>query len=224
MPTRKRASAVAYYRTSSATNVGVDKDSMKRQKDAVEAYAKRAGLDVVREFYDPAVSGADPIDQRPGFIELLTYLTSNGARTVLVENASRFARDLAVQIAGHDLLLERGIALIPVDAPDYFTDETPTAVMVRQILGAVSQFEKASLVQKLRKARDRKREETGRCEGRPPVPDHVKREARRLARRNPRTGKKRSLRKIAEELAALGHVGQSAKPYGPQSVKRMLAK
>ena len=73
MATRKRATAVAYYRTSSATNVGADKDSMKRQKDAVEAYAKRAGLDVVREFYDPAVSGADPIDQRPGFIELLTY-------------------------------------------------------------------------------------------------------------------------------------------------------
>ena len=224
MATRKRASAVAYYRTSSATNVGADKDSMKRQKDAVEAYAKRVGLDVVREFYDPAVSGADPIDQRPGFIELLTYLTSNGARTVLVENASRFARDLAVQIAGHDLMLERGIDLIPVDAPDYFTDETPTAVMVRQILGAVSQFEKASLVQKLRKARDRKREETGRCEGRPPVPEVVRREARRLARRSPRTGKKRSLRKIATELEALGHVGPSAKPYGPQSVKLMLAK
>ncbi len=224
MATRKKASAVAYYRTSSATNVGADKDSMKRQKDAVEAYAKRAGLDVVREFYDLAVSGADPIDQRPGFIELLTYLTSNGARTVLVENASRFARDLAVQIAGHDLMLERGIDLIPVDAPDYFTDETPTAVMVRQILGAVSQFEKASLVQKLRKARDRKREETGRCEGRPPVPEAVRREARRLARRNPRTGKKRSLRKIAAELATLGYAGPSAKPYGPQSVKLMLAR
>jgi DNA invertase Pin-like site-specific DNA recombinase len=128
------------------------------------------------------------------------YLTSNGARTVLVENASRFARDLAVQIAGHDLMLERGIDLIPVDAPDYFTDETPTAVMVRQILGAVSQFEKASLVQKLRKARDRKREETGRCEGRKPVPEVVRREARRLARRNPKTGRKRSLRKIATGL------------------------
>ena len=224
MATRKKASAVAYYRTSSATNVGADKDSMRRQKDAVEAYAKRAGLDVVREFYDPAVSGADPIDQRPGFIDLLTYLTGNGARTVLVENASRFARDLAVQIAGHDLMLKRGIDLIPVDAPDHFKDDTPTATMVRQILGSVSQFEKASLVQKLRKARDRKREETGRCEGRPPVPDHVKREARRLARRNPRTGKKRSLRKIAAELAVLGYVSPAAKTYGPQSIKLMLLK
>jgi len=62
---------------------------------------------------------------------------------VLVENASRFARDLAVQLTGHALLRARGIELVPVDAPTYFTDPSPTAEMVRQILGAVSQFEKA---------------------------------------------------------------------------------
>jgi DNA invertase Pin-like site-specific DNA recombinase len=224
MTTRKTATAVAYYRTSSAANVGEDKDSLKRQREAVEAYAKRAGLEVIGEFYDPAVSGADPIDQRPGFVKLLAYLASNGARTVLVESPDRFARDLAVQITGHDLLRDRGIALIPVNAPDHFNDDTPTAVMVRQILGAVSQFEKASLVQKLRKARERKRAATGRCEGRPPVPDQVKREARRLARRSPKTGKVRSLRKIAAELASLGYVGPSGKPYGAESVKRMVTR
>jgi hypothetical protein len=47
--------------------------------------------------------------------------------------------------------------LIPASAPDFFTVETSTAVMVRQILGAVAQFEKASLVAKFRGARDRKR-------------------------------------------------------------------
>jgi hypothetical protein len=52
---------------------------------------------------------------------------------VLVENASRFARDLAVQLTGHALLLARGIELVPVDAPTYFTDPSPTAEMVRQI-------------------------------------------------------------------------------------------
>ena len=152
----------------------------------------------------------------------MSYITGNGARIVLVENASRFARDLAVQIAGHDLLKDRGIELVPVDAPDHFTDETPTAVMVRQILGAVSEFEKASLVQKLRKARDRKRAETGRCEGRKPVPDEVVREARRLRRKNPRTGKRLSLRRIAAALAAMGHVAPSGNPYGAESVKRMV--
>src|SRR4051812_30565084 len=172
--------AVAYFRTSSAANVGADKDSVTRQRDAVIAYAAAHGLTVVKEFYDAAVSGADPIDRRPGFVELLAYVHGNGAKTILVENASRFARDLAVQLAGHDLLKARGIDLIPVDAPEHFTDETPTAVMVRQILGAVAQFEKAGLVQKLRHARERKRAETGRCEGRKPVPEAVVREAKRL--------------------------------------------
>src|SRR4051794_19290395 len=201
--------AVAYYRTSSAANVGTDKDSLIRQREAVTAYAKAHGLEIVEEFYDAAVSGADPIDRRPGFVAMLEYVHGNGARTILVENASRFARDLAVQIAGHDLLKARGVELVPVDAPDHFRDETPTAVMVRQILGAVAQFEKAALVQKLRHARERKRAETGRCEGRKGYRDtkpELIREARRLARKSPKTGKARSLREIAEELAGLGHL------------------
>ena len=221
---RTQKTAVGYFRTSSATNVGSDKDSLKRQREAVLSFAKAKNLKVVREFYDPAVSGADPIQNRPGFGELLQYITGNGARTVLVENASRFARDLAVQIAGHDLLKDRGIELIPVDAPDHFTDETPTAVMVRQILGAVSEFEKASLVQKLRKARERKKAETGRCEGRNPVPDVVVREAKRLRRKNPRTGKRLSLRKIADRLFQMGYPSPSGKAYGAESVKQMLAR
>src|SRR3954454_10227837 len=117
--------AVAYYRTSSAANVGADRDSLARQREAVTAYAKAHGLEIVEEFYDAAVSGADPIDRRPGFVTILEYVHGNGARTILVENASRFARDLAVQLAGHDLLKARGIDLIPVDAPEHFTDETP---------------------------------------------------------------------------------------------------
>jgi DNA invertase Pin-like site-specific DNA recombinase len=223
-PTRRsQVTAVAYFRTSSATNVGPNKDSLKRQRDAVRDYAKNHKMQIVQEFDDPAVSGADPIQDRPGFARLLSYITGNGARIILVENASRFARDLAVQIAGHDLLKDRGIELIPVDAPDHFTDETPTAVMVRQILGAVSEFEKASLVQKLRKARERKRAETGRCEGRKPVPEAVVKQAKRLRRKSPRTGKRLSLRRIAAALAEMGHTARSGRSYGAESVKRMVA-
>src|SRR3954454_23161088 len=213
--------AVAYFRTSSAANVGADKDTVQRQRDAVTAYTKTHGLEIVREFYDAAVSGADPIGRRPGFVELLAYVPGNGPRPIRVENASRFARDLAVQLAGHDLLKARGIELIPVDAPGHFLDETPTAVMVRQILGAVAQFEKAALVQKLRHARERKRAETGRCEGRKGYRDtspELIREARRLARRSPKTGKPRSLREIAGELAGLGHVTAKGKPFSASQV------
>ena len=119
--------AVAYLRTSSAANVGADKDSDKRQRAAIEAFAKRAGFTMVDEYYDKAVSGADRIDERPGFREMLQRLAAKGAKTIIVESPDRFARDPAVQLAGHDMLKGLGISLIPASAPDFFTEDTPTA-------------------------------------------------------------------------------------------------
>ena len=57
--------AFAYLRTSSATNTGADKDSGKRQREAIGAFADHAGYTLAGEFYDEAVSGADAIDTRP---------------------------------------------------------------------------------------------------------------------------------------------------------------
>ena len=51
-------------------------------------------------FYDPAVSGADPIETRPGFNRLLDRIEGNGVRVVIMEDASRFARDLMTQELG----------------------------------------------------------------------------------------------------------------------------
>jgi DNA invertase Pin-like site-specific DNA recombinase len=222
-PTQR--TAVAYYRTSSATNVGEDKDSKKRQRDAVHAYADAHGLQIVGEYYDAAVSGADPVMSRPGFADMLSYMLGNGARIVLCENASRFARDLAVQIAGHDLLKTEGISLVPVDAPNHFEDETPTATMVRSILGAVSQFEKEALVLKLRKARDRKRRETGRCEGNPNWIKGVRRTVSAAAVKAAQAAQARglSLRQVAAELAAAGFVNANGRPFAAESVKRLLS-
>lgn len=213
--------ACAYYRTSSATNVGGD--SLPRQQDAVRAYAKAHGIEIVHEYYDAAVSGADPVEGRPGFSSMLSYMLGNGARTILCESASRFARDLAIQIAGHDLLKSKGITLVPVDAPDHFQDETPTATMVRNILGAVSQFEKQALVLKLRKARDRKSAECGRrIEGNRNQPRVYSPALIQAAKAG--LARKLTLRGIAAELAAAGFVSPSGKPYGPESVKRMLGR
>jgi DNA invertase Pin-like site-specific DNA recombinase len=59
-----------------------------------------------------------------------------------------------------------GVRLIATDSPDTFVDDGPTATMVRQILAAVSQFEKAGLVAKLKAARDRRLEKGIKCGGR----------------------------------------------------------
>jgi len=66
-PTRKSGKAIAYFRTSSAANVGADKDSDKRQRAAIASFAQREKIEIVAEFYDADVNGADPIESRPGF-------------------------------------------------------------------------------------------------------------------------------------------------------------
>ena len=73
-----------------------------------QSFAKRAGFGIVDEFYDAAVSGADPIETRAGFAALLDRIEGNGVRTVIAEDASRFERELMAQELGITLLIGRG--------------------------------------------------------------------------------------------------------------------
>ena len=227
--------AVAYLRTSSATNVRKDKtdktveiddkDSDRRQRDAIDRFAQAAGYEIIAEYYDKAVKGADPVGARPAFAEMLERLLSNGARTIIVEGPDRFARDLMGQLAGHDMLKAKGITLIAASAPTHFIEETPTAVLVRQVLGAIAQFDKTSLVAKLAGARRRKRIATGqKVEGRKSHAEErpeVVALAKALRRRKPKGGRL-SLRAISAELAAQGHFNEHGKPFNPNSIASML--
>jgi DNA invertase Pin-like site-specific DNA recombinase len=218
--------AVAYLRTSSKANVGEAKDSDKRQRLAIDAFAQAAGYEIVDQFYDEAVSGADPVTDRKGFAEMLERLMSNGARTIIVESPDRFARDLMVQLAGHDMLKPKGITLVAASAPTFFVEDTPTAVLVRQVLGAVAQFDKATTVARLAAARRRKSAATGmKCGGQK---TYAERDAAMVAlakklARYPINGRKRSLREVAAELEAQGHVTKAGKPYAATAISRMLA-
>src|SRR6516162_8103608 len=129
----KRVEAIGYMRTSSAANIGEGKDSEARQRRAIEAHAKAAGMVIVEWYYDGAVKGADPIESRPGFAALLARIAGNGVRTIIVETASRFARDLMVQEVGFAMLRDLGIALIAADSPSSFLDDGPTSKLIRQI-------------------------------------------------------------------------------------------
>ncbi len=208
-------------RTSSATNVGADKDSEKRQRAAIEAYAKRAVVSVVEWFYDPAVSGADPIDTRPGFSKLLDRIEGNGVRVVLIEDATRFARDLVAQELGILLLIQRGVRVITAAGDDLTDTSDPSRVMMRQIAGAFAQYEKARLVARLRRARETKGKMGGRKSMTETRPEVVAL-ARRL--RHTRSGRQRSLREISQELAARGFLtAKTNKPFVAAQVARMLA-
>lgn len=225
MAGRAKRAAVAYIRTSSAANVGADKDSDKRQRAAIEGFAKRAGFELVDEFNDAAVSGADPIESRAGFAALLDRIEGNGVRTVVVEDASRFARELMTQELGILALINRGVRVLTANGDDLTDSTDPSRVMMRQIAGAFHQYEKARLVAKLKAARQRKRELVGKVEGRKSwveLDPQLVKEARRLRRRSPKGGQ-RSLRAVAEELARLGYVNERGAQFSASSVKSMLS-
>jgi DNA invertase Pin-like site-specific DNA recombinase len=157
---------------------------------------------------------------------LLARIAGNGVKVVIVETANRFARDLIVQETAHKMLRNLGIELIAADSPDSFVDDTPTAVMVRQILGAVAQFEKAALVAKLKGARERVRRQRGKCEGRKAHretnPEAVVM-AKRLHRASPKTGERMSLRRISAELKAAGYLNERGREFNPNSIRSMVS-
>ena len=138
--TKAKGTCVIYLRTSSAANVGEDKDSEPRQREKCHAYAERKGLEPMGEFRDPAVSGTDPIISRPGFATMVDYCTTHHVKTILVESGDRFARDLMVQETGLKWLSEVDIRVICVDNEMQYTNLGCTGALVRQMLGAVNEF------------------------------------------------------------------------------------
>jgi DNA invertase Pin-like site-specific DNA recombinase len=224
---KTQVKAVAYMRTSSAAGVGADKDSEKRQRTAIAGFGKTGGFEIVDEFYDPAVSGVDPIETRPGFAALLDRIEGNGVRTVIVEDASRFARDLLTQELGLVVLIARGVRVFTANGDELTDSSDPTRVMMRQIAGAFHQYEKTRLVNRLRVARERTRRTGVKVEGRKSIAEtrpEVIELARKLYTTPQEAGRRHpSLRKVAAAMAEAGHVTAKGKPYGATAVKLMLA-
>ncbi len=218
--------AFAYLRTSSATNVGEDKDSRKRQLAAIDRFAKHHGFTIIGTFCDDAVSGEDDIASRPGFSAMLDALEANGTRTVIVEDASRFARKVLVQELGIVALIARQVSCWSAAGDIELTNtDDEFKVAMRQVAATFAELEKKRLVKKLKAARDRKKADTGKCGGRKSYSERnpaMVRLAKKLARYTVNC-RKRSLRDVAAELAAAGHVTKSGKPYAATAISRMIA-
>jgi DNA invertase Pin-like site-specific DNA recombinase len=117
-----------------------------------------------------------------------------------------------------------GVTLVAADSPASFLDDTPTAVMIRQVQGAFSQLEKALLVAKLKSGRESKKRATDKGCGRKSLAE-LSPEAVALARKLRRylvNGHMRSLREIAVELESAGFVTRAGTRYGGAAVARMV--
>lgn len=163
MDTALKTKAFGYLRVSGKSQV--DGDGFERQRIAIEKWAAANGVEIVRYFTEEGVSGT--LEHREALDALLVALMSNGVATVIVEKLDRLSRDLRIQENLIHQYFTNRFALVSTCEPDLGSND-PNRVFMRQIFGAVAQLDKSNIVLKLRAARQRKRANTGRCEGRKP--------------------------------------------------------
>jgi DNA invertase Pin-like site-specific DNA recombinase len=216
--------AVSYVRVSGKGQV--DGDGPERQRQAIVRFAKGAGLHLLDEFSDLGVSGTTELADRPGLAALIDRLESNGVRTVVVERADRLARDLMVQEVIVGQFSKIGARILTADGVDLTSSDDPTRRLIRQVLGAVAEFEKNVVVLKLRAARERKRARGERVEGVKPYgyfpAEQAVLDRMRQLRRKPAKGHRLSVASVAAQLNAEGHRNRSGRDWSAQMVHHVL--
>jgi len=155
----------AYLRVSGKGQV--EGDGFTRQLDTIKRYAQANGMRIVKVFREEGVGGATDLEDRPALMDLMEALAADGTKLVLIEKLDRLARDLMVQETIIGDLRKREFDILSVMEPDLLQND-PTRILMRQVFGAIAQYEKAMIVAKLRGARQRMKAKTGRCEGQKP--------------------------------------------------------
>jgi DNA invertase Pin-like site-specific DNA recombinase len=198
----------------------VDGDGFPRQLAAVTGYAKEHDIRIVQVFREKGVTGTKESMDRPAWSEMMMALHSNGVRTIIIEKLDRLARDLMVQEATIADLQKHGFTLVSVAEPDLMATDA-TRVLMRQLMGAVAQYDKSQIVLKLRGARMRQRAATGHCEGRKPFGQHESEKAA-IERMKALESTGISIRAIAAMLNTEGVPTRTGKPWRDAVVGRIL--
>ena len=145
----------------------VEGDGLPRQLDACKALVEREGFTVAEVFQELGVSGTTELENRPALSTLYAALDTGEVSTIVIERLDRLARDLMVQETILGDFRKRGIEVISTMEPDLCSND-PSRVLVRQIFGAIAEYDRAMIVIKLRGARERMKARSGRCEGQKP--------------------------------------------------------
>lgn len=210
----------AYLRVSGRSQVRGD--GFHRQFIAIRQYCQAHQLRIVRIFKERGVSGTKELDDRPALSELFAALEEDGIKSVVVEKLDRMARDLMVQETIMADMQKHSYTLLSTAEPDLCSQD-PSRVLIRQIFGALAQWERAMIVMKLRGARQRKKARGERGEGRHAYGEKPGEEVvlrRILALQS--TG--HSTRAIANFLNTAGDATRMGKPWQPGTVAKILAR
>ncbi|MBI1356597.1 MAG: DNA invertase [Acidobacteria bacterium] len=210
--------AFAYLRVSGKGQISGD--GFTRQLTAIREYAKANGIRIAKVYREEGVSGTKDLDDRPALAAMIEDLHSNGTRLVLIEKLDRLARDLMVQETIIGDLRKSNFELVSVTEPDLLKDD-PTRTLMRQVFGAIAEYEKAMIVMKLRGARNRAKARTGRCEGRKPY-GHYPGEQKVIERMESLRASGMAYDKLAAQLTAEGFRTRKGTAWHGFGVQRIM--
>jgi DNA invertase Pin-like site-specific DNA recombinase len=225
---------VGYVRVSTATQVE-DGLGLDVQKAAIRALCKTNGHRLIRILSDEGISGAKELDDRPVLAEAIGLLRDGEAKGIVTPRLDRLARDLIVQetvLAEIRRIGGEVFSTSPAEAT-YLTDDPddPSRKMIRQVLGAVSEYERSMVVLRLRNGRRRKAQMGGYGSGAPAFgyeardgmlveSESEQATVRRIAELRDAGA---SFRKICSTLESEGHRSKrGSTSWQPMAVKRVL--
>lgn len=174
------------------------------QYDGLRAYAARAGLDVVLDYCDTAVSGRR--EGRPRLNALMMAARNHEIDCVLVWKFDRFARSTRHLLAALEEFDHLGVRFISVQ--DQVDTESPMGRAMFTIIGAMAELE-SSLISERVTAGMKAAEVRGKHLGRPATQQRIIREIETLA-----TSTNLSIRQIQSKLAgraSRGLIGEITK-------------
>ena len=188
---RKPKSTRKGDRTAIYVRVSTSEQKLDLQYDGLREYAGRAGLDVVQEHSDVAVSGRR--EGRPGLNALMTAARNREIDCVLVWKFDRFARSTRHLLNALEEFDHCGVRFISVK--DQIDTDSPMGRAMFTIIGAMAELE-SSLISERVTAGMKAAAVRGKRIGRPPVSKLTIAEVRGLA-----ASTELSVRKIHEQVA-----------------------
>jgi DNA invertase Pin-like site-specific DNA recombinase len=201
-------------------------DGFARQLKACEEYAKANGLTIVQVYKEEGISGT--LERRPALAELIVSLKQNGhgIKTVIIEKLDRLARDYMVQEFIIRDFTKQGFNIISTMEGKDLCGDDPTRKLIRTIMGGFAEYEKTMICAKLKAARDRIKQRTGKCEGRKGYAETEQGRAicdRIVELRNTTTKDRPTFQKISEILNAEGILTLDGKPWSLYRVQQTLS-
>lgn len=204
------------------------------QRDAIKKWARAEGHRVVSWHSDEGVSGSNGLESRRALTAALADLNEGTARGLVVYRLDRLARDLVLQEQLLAELKRMSVDVFTTSAGEaaYLQDDPkdPSRALIRQILGAVNQYERSMIRLRLEAGIARKREQGGYAGGKPPygyqavgkelIPEPAEQDT--LTRMRALHDEGKSGRQIAEQLTHEGRPARGGGEWRDASVSRIL--